>query len=142
MTTGDRSLRSHALGLLIALLAALLAGRALLAPGFFDSHDGLLNVHRLFELEKCVADAQIPCRWVPDMGYGYGYPLFNFYPPLPSYVALGFRSLDVSILDAIKWTLLLSFAVGAVAMYGLAAVFFGARGAVAVNFTKTTWKLL
>ena len=115
---------------MVVASAALLAGSALLRPGFYDSHDGLLNVHRLFELEKCLADGQIPCRWVPDMGAGYGYPLFNFYPPLPSAVAEGFRLLGASLLDAIKWAFLLGLVVGAFGMYRLAARFFGPAGAV------------
>ena len=112
-------------GLLLSLAAGLLAGHTLLAPGFYDSHDGLLNVHRLFELERCLADGQLPCRWVPDMGYGYGSPLFVFYPPLPTYVAEAFRWLGASFLDAIKWSLILSLLVGAGSMFALAAAFFG-----------------
>ena len=109
--------------LAFVLGSSLLAGHTLFAPGFYDSHDGLLNVHRLFELEKCLADGQIPCRWVPDMGYGYGYPLFVFYPPFPSYVAEGFRLLGAGLLDAVKWSLLLSGVVAAAAMFALARAF-------------------
>ena len=57
----------------------------LFVPGYFSHHDNL-QVIRIFEMRKCFADLQIPCRWVPDMGYGNGYPLFNFYGPLPYYI--------------------------------------------------------
>lgn len=120
--------RATAVGLVAVAAAALLAGSSLLRPGFYDSHDGLLNVHRLFELETCLEDGQIPCRWVPDMGAGYGYPLFNFYPPLSSAVAESFRILGASLLDAIKWTFLLGLLVGALGMFRLAGHFFGAPG--------------
>lgn len=126
----DDDRRVAAAGLLVVTLLALFAGSALLRPGFYDSHDGLLNVHRLFELEKCLADGQIPCRWVPDMGAGYGYPLFNFYPPLPSVVAEGFRLLGASLLDAVKWTFLLGLVVAGLGMFRLAATFFGPAGGV------------
>ncbi len=126
--TPDR--RATAVALVGVTCAALLAGSALLRPGFYDTHDGLLNVHRLFEFEKCLADGQIPCRWVPDMGAGYGYPLFNFYPPLPTAVAEGFRLLGASLLDAIKWAFLLGLVVGALGMFRLASRFFGPAGAV------------
>lgn len=116
------------LGLAAVIAAALLAGSSLLTPGFYDSHDGLLNVHRLFEFEKCVEDGQIPCRWVPDMGAGYGYPLFNFYPPLPTWIAAGFRGLGASFTDAVKWAFLLALVVGAIGMFRLASRFFGAAG--------------
>ncbi|TSC88575.1 MAG: 6-pyruvoyl-tetrahydropterin synthase related domain [Microgenomates group bacterium Gr01-1014_7] len=44
-----------------------------------------LHSARLFEMDKCIKDYQIPCRWVPDLGGSYGYPFFNFYAPLPYY---------------------------------------------------------
>lgn len=40
---------------------------------------------KLFEMNKCISDKQIPCRWVSDLGGSYGYPLFNYYAPLPYY---------------------------------------------------------
>ncbi len=102
-----------------------MAGGALLQPGFYDSHDGLLNVHRLFELERCVADGQLPCRWVPDMGAGYGYPLFDFYPPLASHVALVLHALGLSLLGAVKGAFLLALVVAAISMFALARECFG-----------------
>ena len=125
-----RDLRETGMGVAAAVLCGLLAGSSLLQPGFYDSHDGLLNVHRLFELEKCLADGQIPCRWVPDMGAGYGYPLFNFYPPLASHIAVAFRGLGAGILDAVKWTMLLALVLGSVSMFGLARSFFGTSGGI------------
>lgn len=50
----------------------------LLRYGYF-SHQDDLQVMRIFEMRKCFADLQIPCRWVPDMGWGNGFPLFNYY---------------------------------------------------------------
>ena len=50
----------------------------LLKSGYF-SHQDDLQVIRLVEMRKCFSDLQIPCRWVPDMGWGNGFPLFNFY---------------------------------------------------------------
>ncbi|MEK7616945.1 MAG: hypothetical protein AAB414_02735 [Patescibacteria group bacterium] len=53
--------------------------------GYFSHHDDL-QVMRIFEMRKCFSDLQIPCRWVPDMGYGNGYPLFNYYNVFPYYI--------------------------------------------------------
>ena len=55
------------------------------APYFSMQDDN--HIIRTFEMNKCFEDLQIPCRWVPDMGGEYGYPLFNFYAPLPYYVS-------------------------------------------------------
>lgn len=125
-STGSTARAGWALGL--AAAGALVAGSALLQPGFYDSHDGLLNVHRLFELERCVADGQLPCRWVPDMGAGYGYPLFDFYPPLASHVALVLHALGFSLLAAVKGAFLLALVVAAISMFALAREFFGPAG--------------
>jgi len=50
----------------------------LFKSGYF-SHQDDLHIIRIVEMRKCFSDLQIPCRWVPDMGWGNGFPLFNFY---------------------------------------------------------------
>lgn len=67
----------------LALSAALLWPLTV-APTF--RHDDPVEMIRLFEMDKCVRDGQLPCRWAPDLAGGRGEPLFNFYPPLPYYV--------------------------------------------------------
>ena len=86
-------------------------------------HDDL-QIMRQLEMEKCFADRQIPCRWVQDMGYGFGFPLFNFYPPLPYLIGQGIRFLGFSFVDTVKITFALSFIVSGVSMYLLAKEFF------------------
>jgi len=66
------------LGLTLSLLWPLFAS------GYFSHHDNV-QVIRLYEMDKCFKDFQIPCRWVPDLGMLYGYPMFNFYAPLAYY---------------------------------------------------------
>lgn len=56
----------------------------LFRPGFFTIHDGV-QVQRVYEMEKAIKDLHIPPRWSPDLGYGYGWPQFSFYSPLPYY---------------------------------------------------------
>lgn len=72
--------RTFLLGLILTL--------ALLWPLFkapYFSHHDDVQVIRLYEMHKCITDGQIPCRWVPDLGGLYGYPLFNYYAPFPYY---------------------------------------------------------
>ena len=59
----------------------------LFLPGYFSHHDDL-QVMRIFEMRQCLQDFQIPCRWVQDMGYGNGYPLFNYYNVFPYYIGV------------------------------------------------------
>src|SRR3990170_477295 len=115
--------------LIIILAFALLAGRTLLTPGYFIMHDDLQMMRQL-EMEKCFLDGQIPCRWVPDMGYGFGFPLFNFYPPLPYLIGQGIRLLGPTFVATVKVNFLLSFLVSGITMYFLAKEFFGKAGAV------------
>lgn len=62
--------------------------------GFFAIHDNT-QVERVFQMTKSLSDGQFPVRWVDDLGYGYGYPIFNFYAPFPYYLA-GFINLVLS----------------------------------------------
>lgn len=116
--------------LLLVIFAAVLAGRTLIfQKGYFNMHDDLQMMRQL-EMEKCFQDGQIPCRWVPDMGYGYGFPLFNFYPPLPYLTGQVFRVLGASFVDTAKLTFALSFIVSGITMYLLAKEFFGKYGGI------------
>src|SRR3989338_7815023 len=84
----------------------------LFSPGYFPHHDDL-QVMRIFEMRRCFADFQFPCRWVPDMGYGNGFPLFNYYPPLPYYIG-AVLSFAVGYLTAAKLLFLIPLIVGTV----------------------------
>lgn len=118
------------LPVLIVLVAGILASRTLLfQKGYFNMHDDLQMMRQL-SMEKCFLDGQIPCRWVPDMGYGYGFPLFNFYPPLPYLVGEVFRVLGFSFVATVKLTFALSIILSGLAMYFLAKEFFGKSGGV------------
>ena len=110
--------------IIIVILFAILSGRTLIFQSvYFNMHDDL-HMMRQLEMEKCFADRQIPCRWVQDMGYGFGFPLFNFYPPLPYLIGQGIRFLGFSFVNTVKITFALSFIVSGVSMYLLAKEFF------------------
>ena len=117
------------LPVLIVLFFGVLASRHLFTSGYFKMHDDLQMMRQL-EMEKCFLDLQIPCRWVPDMGYGYGFPLFNFYPPFPYLVGEGIRVTGTSFVDTVKLNFALSIIVSGIAMYFLAKEFFGRIGGV------------
>ena len=50
------------------------------------SDDGLLHLFRTFAIDRTIHAGVLYPRWLPDLGYGYGYPIFDFYPPLASYI--------------------------------------------------------
>ncbi len=84
---------------LLLLILIIPSFSSLLRPGFFPMQDDL-QAFRLQQMDKCFADFQIPCRWVPDAGFQYGYPQFNYYPPSVYYLGeilhlIGFQFIDV-----------------------------------------------
>jgi len=95
----------------------------LFISGYF-SHQDNLQVIRIFELRRCFTDFQIPCRWVPDMGYGNGYPLFNFYAPLAYYLG-ALASYVLGYIGAAKVLFFLPLVLGGVGMYLLGKELFG-----------------
>jgi len=101
-----------------------------LKPGiYWNMHDDMQMIRQL-EMEKCFQDGQIPCRWTPDLGYGYGYPLFNFYPPLPYLIGQPIRLLDLSFVSTVKLTAHLQIFLSAGFMYLLGLELVGPFGAL------------
>lgn len=86
-----------------------------LLPGYFSHHDDL-QVMRIFEMRKCFEDLQIPCRWVPDMGYGNGYPLFNYYAVFPYYIG-ALTSFLIGFVGSAKLLFLLPLVLSGIFMY-------------------------
>jgi len=106
----------------------------LMRQGYFSHHDDV-QVVRLFEMDKCLDDFQFPCRWVPDMGGGYGYPIFNYYAPLPYYFGEFFYFVTTNLLVAAKLMFASSFVGAYVFMYLLGKSLWGkAGGAVSAIF--------
>lgn len=113
--------------IILVILIALPTFWYLLGPGYFPMHDDL-QIGRLYQMDLCFRDLQFPCRWVPDMGYGYGYPLFNYYPPLPYYVAEIFHLLGFSYIDAIKILFILGLIFSGIFAYLLGKELWGKYG--------------
>lgn len=97
----------------------------LLGPGYFNMHDDL-QVMRLFEMGKCFNDGQIPCRWVPDMAWGYGQPMFNFYSAFPYYFGYVLKILfSLSFMGTVKLMFIASFVIAFIGMYKLVSNMWG-----------------
>ncbi|MFC1790308.1 6-pyruvoyl-tetrahydropterin synthase-related protein [Patescibacteria group bacterium] len=113
--------------LFLALVLTVFAWRVLTKPGYFSMHDDM-QAFRLLQMEKCFKDGQIPCRWIPDGGFGFGYPLFNYYPPLPYYLGQVIHALGFSILNSVKIVFVLGFLGAALAMFFLGSALWGSWG--------------
>jgi len=82
--------------LVITLLGfgILLALQPLFSGQLFGA-DGLLHFHRLVQWDRAVRYSLPYPRWLPDLGYGFGFPLFNYYAPLSYYLLLPLRWLGL-----------------------------------------------
>lgn len=100
----------------LVLLMTIPTFSKLVRPGFFPMHDDL-QAFRVYEMDKCFQDFQIPCRWVPDAGYQYGYPLFNYYPPLPYYVGEIIHKMGFQYIDSVKILFAAGFILSALAIF-------------------------
>src|SRR5579884_1136880 len=102
---------------LLPLLAAALAIYPLLPPGIPSTADGPLHLIRMAEFDAVLRSGVLYPRWAPDLAFGYGYPLFNYYAPLFYYLAEIPHLLGASFELAFKLTIYLAFALYAVATY-------------------------
>ncbi len=112
---------------LITLLLSLILLWPLFVSPSFTYHDDV-QVIRLYEMDKCIKDGQIPCRWVPDLGGLYGYPLFNYYAPLPYYFGELFYLVTNNLLISVKIMFATSFIGSVIFMYLFARRFWGELG--------------
>ena len=104
----------------------------LVRPGFFSMYDDM-QVIRVQQMDKCIKDGQFPCRWVPDLGYGYGYPLFIYYAPLPYYIMEGVHLLGFSYINTVKIGFIFSVFLSGLFFYLLSRNFFSRLGSLATT---------
>lgn len=111
------------------MFVSIFAVLPLFNQGFFPMHDDT-QPSRVFEFSKQLSAGVIPVRWVPDLGYGYGYPIFNFYAPLAYYIG-GFVSIfGIGAIDSTKVIMVLGFIGSSITMYFLGKEFFGKKGGI------------
>lgn len=108
----------------------------LLHPGFFPMHDDE-QVGRLHELHLDVITGHLPPRLSQNLGYGYDYPLFNFYPSFVYYVAEIYHLLGFGYIVSIKLMIATGFILAAVGMYWLSRHYFGRLAGVISAFLYT-----
>src|SRR5579872_508353 len=110
----------------------------LFVSGWFPIHDDE-QIGRLFELNKDVVTGQLPPRFAQDLGFGFDYPLFNFYPSFVYYVAEIFHLIGFGYITSTKIMIGLGFILAGIFMYLFAKEYVGRLGgivaAVAYSYT-------
>ncbi|MBI2309825.1 hypothetical protein HYU89_02915 [Candidatus Collierbacteria bacterium] len=102
--------------ILFIMLLSVPAVWQIIAPGFFPMHDDI-QVARVEQMFVALKSGQFPVRWVPDLGYGYGYPIFNFYNPLAYYFGAAFMFLGLDALEATKLMFIFPVLVSGISMF-------------------------
>lgn len=115
--------------LFLVLILSFYTIQPLFASGFFSMHDDT-QVARVFEMKMALSDGMFPVRWVPDLGYNFGYPIFNFYGPLAYYVGGLFNLIGFDSLVATKLMIGIGALAAGVFMYLLAREFWGKIGGI------------
>lgn len=117
-------MKRHYFGLLVVIVLVYWTIKPLLGGGYFTMHDDT-QVARVIVMGKAILNGQFPVRWVSDLGYGYGYPLYNFYGPLPYYFGGALYAAGVDAVAATKTMMAIGMVLAGVTMYALVQARFG-----------------
>lgn len=115
--------------IIVVVVLSFWAIEHLTIPGFFPMHDNT-QVARVHGMAKSLGDGMFPVRWVSDLGYGYGYPIFSFYAPLSYYVGATVELLGFDALLSTKIMMIMGVLLSGVFMYFLGKEFWGKLGGI------------
>ncbi len=114
----------------LLVLACLPAVWPFFTPGYFwNANDARHDVYFIFEYVRAWRDGDWFPRWLPDMTFGLGYPLFNIYAPLAVQVGVGLYLLGLEFTQAVEGVFVLSVFLSALAMFGFLRGVVGEEGA-------------
>ncbi len=137
-------IRQVALGSLVVLLLCGVAITPLLRGASPCTHDGGLYYHYAATLKHTFKQGILFSRWLPDLAFGYGYPLFNYRGPVCHYLALGLQAIGLTVPWALNLVYVLSILGSAVGMYLLARDLFGVKAGLvaAVAYAYAPYQFL
>jgi len=108
----------------IGLLAAALLPLVAILPTFngdwvINTADGVFHVHRIFAMTTLMQSGDLYPRWIPYFHLGYGYPVFNFYAPLATWLGGVLGVLGISAPLAFTLIVALGWMIGSAGVYAL-----------------------
>ena len=110
--------RSNKILLILVCILTLPSFVSLVNNFYFPMHDDQ-HIARLFLLNEAINQGNHYPRWVGLLGFNFGYPLFNFYPPLIYYISELFHQIGFSLIVSIKLLIAFGYIASAIAMYFL-----------------------
>ncbi len=117
-------------GLLVVIALPVFVGLVLTRPGLPRTADGYLHLLRTVEVDQSWRDGVFYPRWAPDMAFGYGYPIFNYFAPLLYLVTEAVHVLGPGFESSLKLVLIGCLLSGAGGMYALVKDQLGAQAGV------------
>ncbi len=113
---------------MIKRIASFLPLCCLLAAGFLSTtdllhirfpltHDGDVHLLRLTNFYQSLSEGIWVPRWAANVNFGYGQPVFEFFYPLPSYLASLLHAAGLSFANSLKLLLGLSMLLSGFTMY-------------------------
>lgn len=121
------------LALVLICLGVVIAIYRFWQPGVSSEADMLIGVYRVFELDQAWRNWIFFPRLGPNLNFTYGAPLFQYYSPLASYVALILHWAGLGLIEAAKAVFTLNLALAGVGAYIYARWLFGSRQAALVS---------
>lgn len=109
---------------LIILLITFIVSTPLLKTGFYTIHDDQ-QIARLFLFDQSLFAGQFPPRWVNSLGFGFGYPLFLFYPPFVYILGELYHLFGFGFITSIKLVFFSSILFSGITMYVFSKEHFG-----------------
>jgi uncharacterized membrane protein len=116
MTLVDWMKRISKYGVLAAV-ASVFALMPLIGVRFFESHDSFFHLDRLVLFDNALRQGCLYPRWIQELAYGYGMPLFNYYPPFSYYFAELFTLLGFDFPESVLATFIIGFVLSGIAMF-------------------------
>jgi len=109
------------------VLISLFGLKALFAPGFYTSHDGISHLSRIAQYTTAIKEGQIPPRWAGTLNGHLGYPVFVYSYHLPYILGSAIHMIGFSLNSTLKILIGLSYVFSGVGMYFFLKRFFSAK---------------
>ena len=114
--------------ILLLIILAIPLCQGLMGPLLISAHDSMAGYVRALSMSRYMGHGQLLVRWAPEINWGYGYPVFNFYPPFFSFVSVIFFQLTHHMALAVNLALIMFWVLSAIGMFLFARESWGDEG--------------
>ena len=128
--TLKKLIQSMDYGLVIAIIIPIIGILPTFGEGLANGADAPFHAHRIYALSELIQSGNLYPRWVSYFHMGYGYPIFNFYPPFATHIGAWFHLLGFNVITAYNLTNALAWSIGSIGIYLFARTFLPIRVAL------------